>query len=391
MAHGHPVQTHCRLRKSWRLSRPRKIDPVAVKDTQETGLDAYTMLVPTGWQARGAVTWDTSRTAAPCELIVRVTNPNGGEEFNRYPSQLYCWSQAYERYMGLGRKVQGCLIERPVDGPVTALRQIVLPMLRDQVGNQYRIVAADDLPKLAAAYATMYQQPGQPGGTIRAGPLVVEYSQAGQVVRNELRGVFIHAQGPSGVTWGLDHTTTFKAEAFRFDQTAIQMDMMAWSLHAALPFTDELDKVTQILIDNFYTDQAAIMERARIMEQAQQQISDQIIQGWQHRSGQMDAIAEAYDSKAVRGVQDRTNPFTHEVEEAPDQYDYVWVNSLGQRIYSNSAGYNPNGESNLDRRQMPAANCAQTKPAGGPGSAGLPAGCRIRVIRLNSRRGNLMP
>jgi hypothetical protein len=104
-----------------------------------------------------------------------------------------------------------------------------------------------------------------------------------------------------------------------------------------------------------YTDQAAIMQRVATQEQAGQQINQMIMQGYQQREQIQDLVAESFDSKVIRQVQDRTNPFTGEMEQEPD-YSHVWVDQSGDHIYSNDSNYNPNGSESGTWQEEPAAN-----------------------------------
>ena len=135
--------------------------------------------------------------------------------------------------------------------------------------------------------------------------------------------------------------------------------MMAMSLQQTPAFADAVDRLTHQLIQGFYVDQQVLMQKVAAEEQAQQakhsHPAPDVMTAWENRQKQQDAIFENYDSKAVRGVQDRTNPFTNSVEQTPDNYSHVWVNSLGDHLYSNSASFNPNG-SPVDWRDEPAAN-----------------------------------
>lgn len=338
-----------------KLPEQLTFDTLTIKDPG-TGLDAYTMLYPDGWHASGKVLWDISRTVAPSDILATASNADASQEFNRYPSQLFVWSAADARFVGVGRKVQGCTVQQPPDGPIAAIERVVIPSVRPNLRGAFTIIGAEELPKLAAAIAPMYNQPGQGQQSVKAARVRIEYTKDQKPWREEFRCVFLEAQGPGGIVWGIDQINAFRAPRGLLDSDLPPMDFMALSLRPTLRFTDALDKLTNMLIQNFNTTENAIMERVRIQEQAQQQISNMITTGYQQRQKTMDAVAEQFDSKVVRGVQDRTNPFDNSIEQTPDEYDYSWVTSGGQHIYTNDSSFNPNENSNLDWRQEKAAN-----------------------------------
>jgi hypothetical protein len=115
-------------------------------------------------------------------------------------------------------------------------------------------------------------------------------------------------------------------------------------------------QISQMLIQGFYQNQAQVMERARIQREASQHVSASIMQAYQSRQATMDRVAQAYDEKAVRGVQAYRNPDDGSTVEAPDEYEHVWKNGLGEYIYSNSASYDPNVGSNQHWQELEKAN-----------------------------------
>ena len=66
----------------------------------------------------------------------------------------------------MGGKVQGCLIVRPTDGPIASIQKTIIPVYLKEIKDQYQVVSSEELPKLSAQLAPIYNHPGQPEGTI---------------------------------------------------------------------------------------------------------------------------------------------------------------------------------------------------------------------------------
>jgi hypothetical protein len=328
---------------------------IVIRD-RPTGLDAYTMLVPAGWTGGGRVIWDLSRTIAPSQIIVHLTKPKGTEDLSILPPLMFSWSPLYERYSAqIGGGFQGAVIMRPVDGPVAAIRAVVIPRYMRPIASSYTILQSQELPRLAAAYAPMYIHPGQPSGIVRAGRMRIQYAAGGRNVEAEIRCVFLYSQGPSGVIWAVDQINIFRADNGKLDAAALKMELSVLSLEPTPRFSDANSQVTSMLVQRFYTNQQALMAQVAIRERAQQQISNEIMQGWEARQQATSKAIENWDLNVIRGVTNRTNPFTGEVAQVPNDYNHVWVNANGDYIYSNSESFNPNGQSNVQWQEMPPA------------------------------------
>jgi hypothetical protein len=298
------------------------------------------------------VIWNLQRTAAPTDLYVQVVNPEGSEEFTYFPAGLFVWSQAYQQYSAqLGGRVQGCLIRQPVNGPLMAIRNVIIPAYLKGLGN-YSVVSSQELPKMAAAYAPTYNKPGQPQGVVRAGTMRIEYQQGDRTMQQDIYCVFVIVRGPAGYVWALDHIVSFKAQKGGLDQSGKKFSLMAASLLPTPKFLDAVDRVTNMLIQQFYQNQQALMQRVAIEEKAQQQISDQIMSGWEARSAAQTEAIDNYDAGAIRGVTREVDPHTGDTVEVPDEATHAWSSSSGEIIYSDSENFKPGDYKNADWEEL---------------------------------------
>jgi hypothetical protein len=323
---------------------------VALRDLV-TGAEAYRILVPAGWQVEGGVTWIPERAAAPTSLAVRASNPGAPEEYDFFPPQLFQWSPLGERIHGLGASVGGARILRPPDGPLPALRQIVMPLFRPQV-REYSIIAAEELPRLAQAGAALYQQPGAPPGTVTAGRLLVEYPEGREVMREELTCFYVRAEGIGGVIWALDQITSFKAPRGRLSELLPVFRTIAFSLQPNLDWYNEMTLVTQTLVQGALYTQGEIMKRAEIERRKNAAVSGIIRQEYEARQAVVSRMHENYDTKAIRGVERRSNPFTGGTEDVPNEYRHAWVNPLGEHLFTNNPSFDPNIGSTLRWQEL---------------------------------------
>jgi hypothetical protein len=322
---------------------------VAIRDTQGTGLDAFTMLVPDGWNEQAQVIWNLKRTSAPSDLYVRVSNPANTELFVQLPSQLFVWSALDAHFARqMGGQIQGCPIVRPVNGPIAAIQSIIIP--QSLPGVRYSVVSSQELPRMAEAFAPTYRQPGQPTAVVRAGVMRIEYNQNGREMDQDIYCVFLLNQGPAGFVWGLDHIVAFKAKKGVLDHEAKRFTLMASSLIPTPRFTDAVTKVTNMLIQQFYQSEQALMARVAAEERAENEISAQSMAGWKARSDANFNAIDNWEKGAIRGVTPIKDS-EGDVVDVPDDATHAWI-SGNEVVYTDNENFHPSQYKNFDWEQL---------------------------------------
>jgi hypothetical protein len=323
-----------------------KFTRVVIKDTQVTGMDAYTMLLPTGWQYTGRILWDQSRTAAPWDLLVHATNADQTLAFTYAPSLMMVWSSLYQKnYQQMGGESQGCPIVKPVDGPVAGIKKVIIPMYLKAIGKNYHVVSSKELPKAAAAYAPTYNKPGQPQGIVKAGKVRIEYVRDGKSYEQEIFCVYLRGKGPGVEIWGLDHIMSYRAVKGSLDAAMPEFTFMSLSLQPTPKFFEAGKQITDKLIAGFYQQAEAqrvqMMQQIAQQEQAQQKVAPTNMVDWEARQKAADATFENYESGAVRGVNDYVDPNdSNSIIQVDDSYSRAFANS-NSVIATHNSNYTP--------------------------------------------------
>jgi hypothetical protein len=313
-----------------------------VRDTDGTGLEAYTIDLPAGWQGESQVLWDLDRKVAPSDLLVRVVNPRGGQEFMYLPSVICVWSPKYQAMAAqLKGKIQGCRILEPVDGPLVAIQKLVIPDNFKDLDGKYTVTSSQELPDLAAAYAPTYNRPGRPQRVVRAGKVRIEFDEGGRTMQQDVYCVFILARTSGGVIWELDHTVSFKEEKGIPDQTDRQFALLAVSLQPTAKFLDAQEKMTELLLQGASRDPRVLMRAVAAAETAQPALPPPILDEWQTRQGAEAEAVKDYEAGGIRGVRDERDPHSGDVLPVPGDIAHVWSNSGGDIVYTDSATFQP--------------------------------------------------
>jgi len=84
-------------------------------DSQGTGIEGFSFLMPTDWQFDGGMQWILDNPAMPSVTAFRVFNPKGKEEFEVFANHCYFWTNN-SQLLGMfppGSKYFGSTVKQP--------------------------------------------------------------------------------------------------------------------------------------------------------------------------------------------------------------------------------------------------------------------------------------
>jgi hypothetical protein len=100
-----------------------------------TGMEAFRLLIPKGWQAQGQIAW-SANPALPAQARFRFFNPNGTGEFNLFPTQAYFWTnnRLFLTTNPPGTLRFNTLVMSPMDLQ-SAFTRVIIPQARSKVSG----------------------------------------------------------------------------------------------------------------------------------------------------------------------------------------------------------------------------------------------------------------
>lgn len=124
----------------------------------QSGLEAFSILVPQSWQISGGITWVIEHPAAPAQISLQLFNPNGPEAFEVFPNLYFTWTNnpLIQMTKPPGGLYFGFEVRQPVSAR-EAMRQFVLPRYRKIQG----LAVVDEGPALELLQAIAPNQPTQ--------------------------------------------------------------------------------------------------------------------------------------------------------------------------------------------------------------------------------------
>jgi len=328
-------------------------------DSQGTGSEAFSFLMPVDWTFNGGLIWLTDNPGMPATASFTVSNSKGSEEFEVFPNQPFFWSNN-QQLLGMfpaGSRYFGNEVQ-PVMSATQALHRVVLPRFRNNAGN-LRIVKEDPVPELAGAIGAMAQQQGGIISKFDAAKVRIEYTMVGKTMEEEIYAVIesysfpIQAWGvvTYNTNWTVSYIFSYKAEKGKLEAAAKTFETITYSFQVNKYWYNKYVQLVEYLIRNQIQQIHSVGEFSRKLAQISNEIREDNLQSWYDRQAVGDRIAEDF-SQYVRGVDEYYDPIEGRPVELPAGYDNAWTNASGEYIICDDPNYNPNISSNLNWEQM---------------------------------------
>lgn len=336
-----------------------RLKTFAYVDSQGTGLEAFRMLIPAGWQFSGGAQWRMNNPGTPVVIGFQVYNPAGEEAFEVFPNQPFFWTNSPMTMMNFprGSFYFGNEMQPPA-GALQVLREIIVPRFRGKAPGLQLIgqESLPDLPRMVQAGS-----PGASGGATTAdgGKIRIRYQKNNRFIDEEIYGVVeatrISTPGLFGSTesifWAADYLFSFRAMAGRLESFADLFQAIIYSFRLNPQWYARCAQISQYMIQNQIRQIHNVGQISRIISQTHSQISDMIMDSYNQRQQTMDRISTNF-SQAIRGVDEYYDPVEQRGVELPGGYGYAWVNGLGDYVLTDNPSYNPNLGSNMNWQQM---------------------------------------
>ncbi|OHE57397.1 MAG: hypothetical protein A2Z47_05965 [Thermodesulfovibrio sp. RBG_19FT_COMBO_42_12] len=323
-----------------------------------TGMEAFRLLIPKGWQTEGKITW-SSNPALPAQARFRFFNPNGTEEMNLFPTQSYFWTnnQIFLRTNPPGSLRFGTLVMRPIDLH-TAFTKVIIPQAKARV-NGLSVIEEKRVEELA----TLARGAPTPGvhSSAEAGKIRIQYTENGRQMEEEMYAAvsqFITELPGSYFTrsyfinyWYIDYVFSLKSEKNKLDSNSKIFQTMVYSMRVNPRWFAKVANAKEIMAQNIIRGIKAVGRIGEMVARAGSEIREDQMRSWEQRQQAQDKIAQNF-SDYIRGVDRFYDPLAGKEVELPSGYGRAWANNLGEYIVTDSPSYNPNIGSNLHWEEL---------------------------------------
>ena len=327
-------------------------------DRKGTGGEAFSLLIPVGWQFSGGVNWVLDNPVMPANVSFTVRNPTGHEEFEAFPSLAMFWTnnQMLLSMFPPGSRYFGAEV-MPVVSPEDALTRIIIPRFRGKAAR-LKVVSVCPLPELAKSMKVGEGQPGMQSFS-GAAKMRIEYMKGETPMEEDIftvvEGYSYPIQTFQGVvtntSWYVNYIFSYKAAKGTIAAKATAFKAMTDSIRISPQWFNIYNQVVNTLVQNQLKFIRSMGELSRYISQTNSEISDSMMQSYNERQKIYDRIGEKM-SESIRGTEHYFNPIEGSQVELPGGYKHVWTNGSGEYILTDSPGYNPNAETNKSWQEL---------------------------------------
>lgn len=315
-----------------------------------TGMVAFRLLIPKGWQVEGGVKWSET-PALPVKSRFRFYNPDGPEELNFFPARTFCWTN---NRMTLstkppGSEMFGSTVLQPISLD-TAFQSVVIPGANRNTQGM-KVLQAKDVPELAEM-AKGQPEPGV-SSEAHAGKMRIAYHEGGRIMEEEFYAAvlqfIINIPGsvyaePSFINyWFVDHVFSFRAEKGKLDQNARLFQTMIYSVKIDPKWFAKVVNVKEMLAEQNIKRTQHIGRIGQMIAKAGSEMREDQMREWERNQQAADRIARN-QSDTIRGVDRYYDERAGREVELPTG-GHAWGNNLGEYFVTESPSYNPNESS----------------------------------------------
>jgi len=307
--------------------------------------NAFSVLVPTGWQTEGGIVRvDPNAAGGAAQSIeakfdFKVKKDAAGTVMIHWLPHVYfadMRGQPAQAYFPVGSNYAGMTV-LPVMRAGEFIEKVMFPYVHPSA-TDVSVVERKDLPKLAQGLKSFWDNtvckylPVRLDFQYDAAMAVVTYEEDG-VKYKEILLTAIENRGPAVAGMWSNRFTGYAR--------APQSEAKQW------------EPVVRVIADSMKINPqwmageiAGQAKRGEIVAETQKQIQEIERQMTENRR-KTNAEINKDMYLTVTGQSEYVNPFTKEVEVDSDDWKYRWVDSNGNRIMSNQDGWDPNRDPNV--------------------------------------------
>ena len=311
--------------------------------TNEPNENAFTFLLPEGWEISGGITRvdpnasGGSGNAIEAKLYMKLSSPDNQGAMGWLPDTRFFDMRRYpgrnlaESMFPDGSNYNGMTVLKILT-PEAFVKNIALPFAHPHALN-VRITEVKKIPQLAEEYSRASGL--MLGGyrfTYDAAILTIEYTENGIPYLEKMVCTIEDWGELGGGLWSNKETWYVRAEKSQFEKMAPVFATIGHSIKINPAWLAREIKSQQV--------------NSQIAQQTQHDIARIEREITEHRA-QTNSRINHDMFLTLTGQEEYINPFSGETEQGTNEWNYRWENERGDVIYSDNQNYNPNQDAEL--------------------------------------------
>jgi hypothetical protein len=266
----------------------------SVTDPQLDGIEAYSLLIPDGWQFTGSVEWRHDLATLASAVFV-AEDPATGTALETYFLVPHVFSD-----LGLiaeGRNSAGAIVARP-RGAADYLTQLMIPSVRPQA----TVVSSEELAAVAdATRATMVPVPGATADA-DAARVRIRDVRGGTAFDEDFFVTLTYYTGSGVVNWTPSQLHSMRAPAGTLDAAEGRLETVLSSLEVTPLWSANYQAVFDLFLQGQYAGIRAAGELSQYLARTADQISDLQRKAYEDQQAAYDRVQEGY-SQSIQGIE----------------------------------------------------------------------------------------
>jgi len=318
---------------------------LSVNDPGINNIEAVSFLIPAGWRAEGGVQWFPD-FSVQANLLMKITDPQAGAAVEFLPVQNFTWLTQMVVPMTPGTNYMGNILWQPILDLAQFVQTFYIPNPLRHLQNA-RMIAKEDLPKVAAQVAQMHG--GQ--SSAKSGRVRYEYQAASQAWEEDIYVNLVYTPMQIGTLWSVTSAHSFRAPKGSLDGFTPVMNTVVNSLRLSPEWYGGYMYVQKLFLDRMRQGIRSARALSETITRNSEEIRQMFSDSYRQRSESQDRISRSF-SEYIRGVETYRNPYEDRPVQLPSGYANAWVNRSGEYILSPQAGFDPNIGSNIEWRRL---------------------------------------
>lgn len=321
-------------------------ETVSYIDRACTGLEAFSMLLPRGWEFSGGIRWSPEEVMMPAAPAFRASG--GGVTLQALPGKAFFWTdlaQVRARYP-IGAGYLGAVVCPPLDA-ADVIRSAILPSARPGA-NGLEVVDEGSLGHATAPGAGL-EFKACSSSSLEAYRMHVEYETGDRKIEEEIFctmadyrfSVPVGNHGFGYIFWMADDIFSFSAEKGKLDGSRCVLQAVMSSFRLSPQWLEKYERIKKYLKDRQVFRQSSLRQMSRDVDAVDEPDMGAVMPLHARRQSIYRLIAGALGDEAALG--EYYDPVQQICVRLPAAYDHAWTDGSGEYLLSNDGDLVPDG------------------------------------------------
>ncbi len=324
------------------MLRFNKLDHI---DRACTGMEAFSMLVPSGWSFEGGLRWSVKNTIMPAALGFKLSGDS--VTVQAIPGHAFFWTDLpYIRVSHpIGSKYLGAVV-CPVLEPLDVINDIIVPSLRPDASG-IKVVEEGPVDRLEGSMGFDAEFKSFARSSTEGARTRLEYSLDGREMEEEIFctvtvfhfNVSDRSDDLGYIFWMADHMYTFSAEKGKLEHNMDTLQTIMHSFTVNPAWFEKYSRIVLYLKDRQAHRQSSLRQLSMDVDLMVNANVNEILRPYAQRHTANKWVAGHLDNG--EHTDEYYDPIQQICVRLPSGFDHAWASGTGEYLLSNKSDFQP--------------------------------------------------